>query len=1284
MRYFKWVIFGLLATILIVVIALSLFLNSKYGKQKILTLGLSYAHEYLNAKIEVKELSGNIFTHIHLSSISMQLDSMKVAYIKDVDVYYSPLSLLDKMVLVDSVQLSGIEILAYTMPDSSWCFEHLHKPLISDSTDVDTITTAFKVDIKNVTFSDVHIKSKTPYSYIPQELLAKAIKGNFFWKSSVWRVGIEQLNLLAQKPDLEIVDFKFNLISENDAIALNDFNLKTGLNHIYSKGIYSSLISYSATLLSDSVDLRELEFVLPPIKLKSKPSFKFEVNTIEGITICHSQISMEEQLIDGELSFNQLSDTIFLPQNILARVFFKDVKPYDWGVAIDSLSCVTATVLAHTKRFMSLKDTVDYQIFIDSASYTHYRLAQTQLKGNVENKNLTLTANIQSNVGDGSFFGTLNDIGNGNQFWLNGSFSNLKPQRFVLPEAPFTALLNGNMSGAGTFSLANGLDLKSKLTLENSLADKVEIDSAFVNLSLRADTVKIDDFMLYSSDIQLSGSGVTTFAGSWIGDLKLVGNVRPFAKWYAPTTTLSGYIALEANFAGQSDSISGLVKGNLLTLVYDTIRVAAVNFEGAMNYNSRNGIKGNNMKVAASEIILGQDSIDSLNYQGDFDRTHLRADVRVVQSPQLKGALVGQLSLIDGYHVVIDSLMVETPYASFYNALTAIELEYNDWGLDIKGFLIKDRLNPLFSFNANGSISAFGKEAFDLRIEGLDISIFSEIARRKKNELQGVLNGSLTIDGTAQKPLVNVDIAVDSLQYASLTAKRVSGRFEITDNQASFDGLLLTVFNDSLALNVIAPLSFKVDTAGVNLHFPGHLKGRAKSTDMDLAVREAANKRLAKIGGLLSFDLNFAGHYSNLIYRGAALLKDGFYNDIKSGIYLNHVNSSISVDSNLVTLDSLNIGDLANRLTASGWVSFDSTIVSGKVTDVNMQLKTNKFSVVKSKEREVVVAADLKLNMEEAKPMLRGDIDVIKSSFYYPTFLETDYKAASIKPSLLVLARDKQGMAQQDSLLIRPREIKSEVGYFDSFYHDLGALIKVDIPKNSWLKSETSKIELQGEVNVVKKGANFSLQGKIEVTRGQLAVYGKKFVITAGVIEFQGGEQINPLLDITTEYEFRDSDEAKKVLRMRITDFLAHPTINYTIDGQVITASDAYSYIIFGKPMSEIGSGEQTGVAGSVTADMVSKIVSNQLSQTIGETFNLDIIEINTSENLQSMAFVVGKYITKDIFITYQKGFGETTSNDYVPDQFTLEYEFRKNLFLRLQSGNSDKNGVDLILKFER
>ena len=77
------------------------------------------------------------------------------------------------------------------------------------------------------------------------------------------------------------------------------------------------------------------------------------------------------------------------------------------------------------------------------------------------------------------------------------------------------------------------------------------------------------------------------------------------------------------------------------------------------------------------------------------------------------------------------------------------------------------------------------------------------------------------------------------------------------------------------------------------------------------------------------------------------------------------------------------------------------------------------------------------------------------------------------------------------------------------------------------------------------------------------------------------------------------------------------------------------------------------------------------------------MIEINATENCTSAAFVVGKYITNDLFVTYQRGFGETEGEEITPETITLEYELNRFIFLHLQSGSSKTSGLDVILKFE-
>jgi len=97
---------------------------------------------------------------------------------------------------------------------------------------------------------------------------------------------------------------------------------------------------------------------------------------------------------------------------------------------------------------------------------------------------------------------------------------------------------------------------------------------------------------------------------------------------------------------------------------------------------------------------------------------------------------------------------------------------------------------------------------------------------------------------------------------------------------------------------------------------------------------------------------------------------------------------------------------------------------------------------------------------------------------------------------------------------------------------------------------------------------------------------------------------------------------------------------------------------------------------------IVSNIVSDRLSRAVSEDLKLDVIEVNAQDNWQSAAFVVGKYITDEIFVTYKREFGQSSDNEIVPETITLEYELKKNIFLQMLQGDPKHSGMDVFFKF--
>ena len=77
------------------------------------------------------------------------------------------------------------------------------------------------------------------------------------------------------------------------------------------------------------------------------------------------------------------------------------------------------------------------------------------------------------------------------------------------------------------------------------------------------------------------------------------------------------------------------------------------------------------------------------------------------------------------------------------------------------------------------------------------------------------------------------------------------------------------------------------------------------------------------------------------------------------------------------------------------------------------------------------------------------------------------------------------------------------------------------------------------------------------------------------------------------------------------------------------------------------------------------------------------MIEIKGEDNWETATFVVGKYITTDLFMSYERGFGDATDNDIPPETITLEYELTRNLFLQMIRGDVTESGFDVIWKFQ-
>jgi len=93
--------------------------------------------------------------------------------------------------------------------------------------------------------------------------------------------------------------------------------------------------------------------------------------------------------------------------------------------------------------------------------------------------------------------------------------------------------------------------------------------------------------------------------------------------------------------------------------------------------------------------------------------------------------------------------------------------------------------------------------------------------------------------------------------------------------------------------------------------------------------------------------------------------------------------------------------------------------------------------------------------------------------------------------------------------------------------------------------------------------------------------------------------------------------------------------------------------------------------------------MSTILKDAMQSALKLDVIEIAGADNWNQGSVTIGKYIGKNLFVSYQYTFAlDKTTKIIEPQKISIEYQLFK--FLSLTATNQDPNsGFDIIFKKE-
>jgi translocation and assembly module TamB len=143
---------------------------------------------------------------------------------------------------------------------------------------------------------------------------------------------------------------------------------------------------------------------------------------------------------------------------------------------------------------------------------------------------------------------------------------------------------------------------------------------------------------------------------------------------------------------------------------------------------------------------------------------------------------------------------------------------------------------------------------------------------------------------------------------------------------------------------------------------------------------------------------------------------------------------------------------------------------------------------------------------------------------------------------------------------------------------------------------------------------------------------------------------------------------------LTVTGFFSNPQVSL-ISTPSMADEEILSYIVFGRPLASLTSGEGTNLIGAATALGVKN--SGLITQSLSSTFGLDQLELTSDADGQNASVTVGKYVTPKIYISYIIGLLESVNTA------RILYNISESWSLEAKSSN-ESMGVDLLYRIEK
>lgn len=597
-------------------------------------------------------------------------------------------------------------------------------------------------------------------------------------------------------------------------------------------------------------------------------------------------------------------------------------------------------------------------------------------------------------------------------------------------------------------------------------------------------------------------------------------------------------------------------------------------------------------------------------------------------------------------HLVDMRLKFDT---TLWTASRPATIRWGRSGIDVENFELRNGFGG--RLYVNGTFPREGNASFDIQTTRFQIG---DIAALLQSDLKitGVVDMNAHVEGTLEEPRFRGTLAVSDGTYGGSQFPDVRGTFGyalgVLTAQAE---AMRKEGNPLLVASGRIPINLGVGRAGPLIpDAPMDVTINADSLPIDLIPSFVGV--VANVKGAMRGDIRVRGSITSPRVEGAVTLADGEATIVPTGARLRNIVARVHLERDSLVIDSLSAS--AGR----GWVAVKGGIDLSRLREpaFDLRIAADNARLLDNDRGQLSADAFIEVRGPFDAVVAVGSANIRNGMLYIPEPNRAE-----------VLKRDDPALfAVVDTAVRRDIElIPTESPLFANLVVD----VALTVQRDTWVRSREANIEVYGDLalRMDRSKEALALEGSISTDRGEYSIFSKRFQVRQGTATFLAlpAQGLNPILQITAEYEIREPTREAIVIRLIIGGTLENPRLALASNAQPpIPQGDLLSYLAFGRSSGSLlqlgGSGLAGASAGGglggtplmiaatqTLSGMAIGMLADEIEGEASRAMRLDMFNIQPSSQfltdlrsprgfLENTQIEFGKYINPRTFVSMQ------------------------------------------------